>query len=476
MANRPHITILGAGPAGLGAAYQLARLGRASVEVIEQSDKVGGNAGSFDIAGIQVDYGSHRLHPSCDQRILEDIKELIGKDLLNRPRHGRIRLRNRWVHFPLKAAQLSFELPPSFIKGTALDLIYRALPRKSLADESESFASILEQGLGKTICQEFYYPYATKIWGLPPEELSASQARRRVSAGSIKKLILKVLSSVPGFRTAGSGRFFYPRRGFGQICEALYSASEKLGVKFFLGAKIDSIKSEDNYIVSVGFEKDGQAISKQADHLWSTIPIPELLNYLTPPPPSVVLRAATNLDCRAMILTYLVLDQNQFSEYDAHYFPEADIPITRLSEPKNYSNIREPRDRTILCAELPCSIESPEWRMSDEELGDLVLHSLKSAAIPIESDVTAIFTRRLHQAYPIYKRSYEVYFNGIDQWLELKKNLITFGRQGLFAHDNTHHALYMAYSAVKCLKSNGHFDHARWQTFRRVFDTHVVED
>ena len=90
--NKPHIVILGAGPAGLGAAFQLTRRELASVTVLEHCKNVGGAAQSFELSGIQVDYGSHRLHPACDPEILRDIQTLLGEDLLDRPRHGRVRV------------------------------------------------------------------------------------------------------------------------------------------------------------------------------------------------------------------------------------------------------------------------------------------------------------------------------------------------------------------------------------------------
>lgn len=119
---KPHVVILGAGPAGLGAAYQLTRLGLARATVLEAKDVVGGNAGSFELAGLPVDYGSHRLHPSCSPEVLRDIRALLGDDLLDRPRHGRIRLRGRWIHFPLKPVDLALRLPPSFALGAAAEL------------------------------------------------------------------------------------------------------------------------------------------------------------------------------------------------------------------------------------------------------------------------------------------------------------------------------------------------------------------
>jgi len=177
-----------------------------------------------------------------------------------------------------------------------------------------------------------------------------------------------------------------------------------------------------------------------------------------------------------MILIYLVLEQQRFTEYDAHYFPEASIPISRLSEPKNYSQAPEPRDCTLLCAELPTDPGSPEWRMSDEELGKMLCRWLSEADLPISAPVRRAFTRRLPHAYPIYRVGYESQFDTVDRWLQGITGLLTFGRQGLFVHDNTHHALFMAYGAAECFRADGIFDGAKWQEFRNVFETHVVED
>ena len=474
--SKPEVVILGAGPAGLGAAFQLTRKGLARVTVIEESDRVGGTAGSFELSGIRVDYGSHRLHPACDPEILKDIQTLLGDELLDRPRHGRIRMRQQWIHFPLKPFDLALRMPPGFTMGVANDLIAKLFRGRGKQPETRSFASALEVGLGKTISREFYFPLATKIWGLPPEGLSAMQARRRVSGGSFGKLLQKVFSSLPGIGSTGSGRFFYPSGGFGQISESLLEASQKAGAEFSLGTQIKSIHRENNIVGEIYCEQNNKVIKYRPDYLWSTIPISNLIRCMKPSPAVAVVQASQNLHYRAMILIYLVIEQRRFTEYDAHYFPELNIPITRLSEPKNYSSAKEPLDRTVLCAELPCSVMDPYWRMTDEELGKLALNCLESAGIPVNVPVKKIISQKLLHAYPIYQHDYEVYFNEIDQWLSEIENLLTFGRQGLFVHDNTHHALYMAYAAVKCFNDNDHFNRNQWETFREVFDNHVVED
>ena len=195
-----------------------------------------------------------------------------------------------------------------------------------------------------------------------------------------------------------------------------------------------------------------------------------------PVPPADVLASAASIAFRGMILIYLVLEQEQFTEFDAHYFPEEAIRISRLSEPKNYSLSTEPRGRTILCAELPADPGSPEWAMSDEEIGRALVGWLGQAGLPVRAPVARVVTRRLGQAYPVYRSGFEEHLKKLDDYTAGIEGLLLFGRQALFAHDNTHHALFMAYSAADCLSADGSFDHARWAGFRKIFETHVVED
>jgi protoporphyrinogen oxidase len=464
------VVVLGAGPAGLGAALRLAQRSF-RVTVVERSAAVGGNAGGFELDGIPVDFGSHRLHPSCRPDILEDIRRMLGPDLLLRPRHGRIRLRGRWIHFPLKPLDLLLKLPPSFAFGTAGDAL-RKLAGGSVNDEA-TFATVLESGLGRTICRDFYFPYARKIWGVAPDYLDPVQARRRVSAGSLGKMIGKVINTLPGLRSEHTGRFFYPRGGFGQISRAYLRACVNCGVDVRLDCSIHSIDVCDGRITAVVVD-DGRT-RLDARMALSTIPLPALVQRMTPSAPAEVLHAAEALQYRSMLLIYLVLETEQFTEFDAHYFPGPDVAITRLSEPKNYGLADQP-GVTVLCAELPCSKQSTWWNASDAELSSVVLRDLETAGLPVRAAVRRVAVRRLAQAYPIYTRSYREHFDRIDQWIGTVDGLLTFGRQGLFAHDNTHHTLAMAYAAAECVSDAAIVNRAQWAIHRRAFESHVVED
>jgi protoporphyrinogen oxidase len=464
------IVVIGAGPAGLGLAWRLARRREFQVTVLERNAEPGGNAGSFDWGGQSVDFGSHRLHPASDPEILHDIQSLLGDELLDRQRHGRIRLRGRWLHFPLKPQEAFTRLPPDFVAGIALDSVRKAFMRNG----QDTFAAVLERGLGKTICREFYFPYAQKIWGLDPHDLDGEQARRRVAAGSMSKLVRKVLGAVPGFQQPGKGRFFYPRHGFGQISQAYGAAARAAGADVLFQASLQRIDMGSAPLTAVAFQQADLLRSIVAAHVFSTIPLPALARTLDPPPPDHVLQAAGRLRYRSMILIYLQLQTEHFTEFDAHYFPETALRITRLSEPKHYSLSEGPT--TVLCAELPCERGDEIWQQTDDQLAELMKQDLAAAGIPVRAAVLDCTTRRLPQAYPIYTRGFRRDFDQLDDWVSGQRCVTSLGRQGLFAHDNTHHTLAMAYAAESCLAADGQFDQQRWADYRHQFERHVVED
>jgi protoporphyrinogen oxidase len=468
------IIVLGGGPAGLGAALRLARDGKAKSMLFEAADRVGGNAGSFAADGINCDFGSHRLHPASDPKILADIQELLGDDLLLRPRHGRILLKKRWIHFPLKPVDLVLKLPKLF----AASLVFDAATAKLRAPkvEIETFKSVLLGGLGRTMCESFYFPYMRKLWGLAPEELAPTLAKRRVSGSSLPKLIRKIFAQLPGLKSPTTGKFYYPRGGFGMICDRLAAAAQAGGAEIQLGARVEGIDIKDNRITGVSVRRGDVLEHHVADAVWSTLPMTTLIRAAGDAAPEKVREAARSIRYRGMILVYIVLETDQFTEFDAHYFPELSIPISRLSEPKNYSASIEPKGTTILCAELPSDPGDEYWEMSDDALGLALYKWLGDCGLPNGPKIRRSFTRRLAHAYPVYDRDYQTHFEVMDDWISSIGGLLTFGRQGLFAHDNTHHALAMAYGAVDSLGDDGVFDAERWAAHRREFETHVVED
>jgi protoporphyrinogen oxidase len=463
-ADPADLIVLGAGPAGVGAAYRTARAGH-RVVVLERAPGPGGAAASFELDGIRVDHGSHRLHPAIEPRILGDLQGLLGDELQRRPRNGRIYLDGRWIRFPLKPADLARRLPPSFAAGAAADAA-TAWARRPRAD---TFAETLRAGLGPTMCRRFYFPYARKLWGLDPSELAGEQARRRVSAGSPGRLLARVAR---GAGRSGGPWFWYPRHGFGTICERLAAAAAEAGaeLRYRTAAERVELGPEGATVTLAG----GGTL--QARRVWSTVPLPTLARMTSPAPPPAVLAAAGELGFRAMVLVYLVLDGGRYSPYDAHYLPDPGTPVTRVSEPANYRDGDDPPARTVLCAELPCSRDGELWRAGNDRLAGLVRAALRDRGLPDPGPVRRVAVRRLPNVYPVYRVGYATPFQALDAWAAAQPALLSFGRLGLFVHDNTHHALAMAWAAADALSPDGTFDHAAWSTAREGFTSHVVED
>jgi len=473
-ATLPRVTILGAGPAGIAAAHALTKAQKAKVEVLERAERAGGNSTSFQIEGIWCDYGSHRFHPVADPSVIADVKALLGDDLLLQPRHGRIRLGGRWIHFPLKPADALLKLPPRFAASLFGDMLLKPFRKKGVGPTS--FSSILYDGLGPTISESFYFPYVKKLWGLDPDKLAVTLAERRVSSGSVGKILGKMIRMLPGMKGPTTGRFYYPRKGFGQISSSMVDASSKAGAEYSFNANVLRIERDGSKVTSVVTQGPDGEVRHAADQIYSTIPLTAAVRLMDPPAPEPVQKAAASIRFRGMILVYLILKTDQFTEYDAHYFPELSIPISRMSEPKNYNSAKGPKGLTILCAELPCDPGEKWWSMSDEELGKHYVQWLNDLGLPVKCDVLRCETRRIGQAYPVYDLDYQKHFETVDNWLSTLDGFLSFGRQGLFAHDNTHHAFAMAYAASDVLKPDGSLDRAAWAAHRKEFEHHRVED
>lgn len=464
------LIVLGAGPAGLMAAWRAARQGR-SVIVLERADVVGGMAASFSVAGVRVDHGSHRLHPSTAPEIMADLRALLGEDLQTRPRHGRLLVNDRWVGFPLRPADLARSLPPATIARIVAEAITAPLRRRRTAT---SYADVLRRGLGPTLYDRLYGPYAVKLWGIAGERIDPEQARVRVRADTPAKIAGRMLRG----STGGSGRtFHYPRRGFGQIVDAVADAAVAAGARVHTGAEVTEIRS-DPYGVAV-MTAEGDVLT--AAHLFTTAPLPRLAELVVPNAPAGAVTDAARLTFRAMVLVYLVHSaRSRWTEFDATYLPDADTPISRISEPANYRvSEDDPTDRTVLCCEIPCSADpaDPVWSASAEQLADLVGDTLARLGLPSVrlEQPDAVHVRRLRHVYPVYEHGYAAHLRGLDDWASGLPSVTTFGRLGLFAHDNTHHAFAMAYAAVDALGSDG-WNAGLWSAARDRFRDHVVED
>jgi protoporphyrinogen oxidase len=455
------IAVIGAGPAGLAAAWYAARRGL-TVRVLDRADRVGGLAASITVDGQRVDLGSHRLHPSIRGDLLDDLRGLLGDELQLRPRNGRIRLDGRWVAFPLRPADLARNARPSFAARVLADIASAPLRRRRA--DAPDFASRVRDGMGRAIAAAFYEPYAVKLWGVPANDLSGELFRRRVGARSAARVLGAAL------RRGDPPSFWYPAGGFGRIAEAMAATVTADGGTIELGAELQQIVPAAGEVVL----RRGSGPPLRARTVVSTIPGRDLAALASAP--ADVRAAANTLHHRGCVLVYLSVPRPRYTAFDAHYFPEQSVRVSRLSEPKSYrDSMADPADRSVLCAEIPATVGDDAWRTPDADLAEVVRSDLLAMGLPDPSPRAVHVERRSH-VYPVYLIGFERAQQQLDTWVESVDGLVSLGRQALFAHDNTHHALAMGHAVAECLDRHGAVDRSAWRAARAAFADHVVED
>ncbi|MDG2119760.1 MAG: FAD-dependent oxidoreductase [Actinomycetota bacterium] len=455
------IGIIGAGPAGLAAALFASQKGH-DCTVFESASNPGGMAASFVVAGQRVDLGSHRLHPATEPHLLALIKQIMGDDLQIRERNGRINLRDRWVKFPLRAADLIRKLPTN----VAFRIAGETLTKRFRNSIETNFYESVQHRLGPTVAEEFYGPFAEKLYGVKPHQLSVEIAQRRIAATSGFDVIRKIAKA-----TRTSGRvFLYPRYGYGSISERLADAANEAGTQLCFNSPITKLQAEKD---SVAITSAGRIF--EFEQVWSTIPSPNLLAITKPSPPSATIEAARSLRNRAMVLVYLVIPKPQYTPFDAHYIPTTETIISRLSEPKNYRDGPDPSNQTVLCAEVPCWNGDTIWNSSPGELGELVSEDLRRMGLPDPQHVH-VELKFLPSVYPVFEHLTSEARTTTQLAAQAINRVVSFGRHGLGVPDNLHHVMRMSEHLVNSLSSDGALDTSKWDEALGSFTKHVVED
>lgn len=466
------VLVVGGGPAGLACGIGLLRADPSRrVVILEKESRPGGIAGGFERGGLSYDYGSHRIHPSAGGRVLALLEGLPGLELRRRRRNGRILMRGRLIGFPPSPWGAFTGLPLRLSAGIAADQLAGILGARRRRPAG-SFAEAVEAGMGGTMAREFYLPYAKKLWGLPAEAISAGLAARRVPSARPGGLLAKALGGLPLISRLDPSRYFrYPAGGFGSLASALAREFTGLGGELATGCGAAGMVLDGGGGATVS-TSGGRSLS--ARYVVWTAPLDSLAAALAGAMPDQVRDAAGRLAYRAMVLLYVQVEDGPYTPYDAHYFPDGSTPFSRMSEPANYPGPARP-GRTGLCLELPCSEGDPSWNADAAGLLEVFTAGLSSLPLPAPRRITDAWTALVRCAYPVYRTGFESDLGILSDWALSTGCLIPAGRQGLFAHDNVHHAMETGLAAADRL-SGGGFDRDAWTADLARFRRQCVSD
>ncbi len=452
LAAKNHRTIIiGAGPAGLTAAYELVIQGSRPI-VLEKDTMVGGLARTVTYKGYRFDIGGHRFFTKVHE-VNQLWHDMLGDDFIRVSRQSRIYYKDKFYDYPLNLLNTLSNL--RLIESSAILLSYvkwKMFPYR----EEESLDKWVTNRFGRRLYRTFFQSYTEKVWGIPCSKIHADWAAQRIKGLSLKSVLSNVFFKGNHVKSL-IDEFYYPRLGPGMMWQRFQEKVESQGGQVYLNTKVVRVRREGRQIKSINVQRGEKKIEIFGENFISSMPITALIKKLDPPPPYKVLRAAENLSYRAFILVGLIINQTELFSDNWIYIHSPDVKVGRIQNFKNWSADMVPDPaKTSLGMEYFCSEGDDIWRMSDANLIQLATAELTSLKLAEASDVVDGVVIRQPKAYPVYDANYRQFLQTVQDFLANIDNLQTIGRNGMHRYNNQDHSMLMGMLAVRNLFGEKH--------------------
>lgn len=447
------LIVIGAGPAGLTAAYEAVK-NKLHPIIVEKSNQVGGIARTELYRGYRFDIGGHRFFTHFDE-IQHIWKEVLENDFIAVNRISRIYYKNRFYKYPLSFFNALSNL--GVLEGMLILLSYlkaKVFPIK----QEENLEQWVTNRFGQRLYQTFFRTYTEKVWGIPCSSIQADWAAQRIKGLSLKSVIYDALvrGSKNGAKTL-IREFRYPVHGPGMMWQNMQKRIEEREGEVKLNTPAIRLECKAGRIQSLLVKQEGKEIHLPGGSFISSIPLDELIQLFDPLPPDSVLSAAENLRHRDFILVGLVLDKPKLFPDNWIYVHSPEVRVGRIQNFKNWSAAMVPdKDKTSLGMEYFCSRGDEIWEMPDGELIQLAKREIRKLGLSKQATVEDGVVFRQPKAYPVYDRDYQRNIKIIRAFLETIDNLQTIGRNGLHRYNNQDHSMLTARMAIANLFGETH--------------------
>ncbi|HET6565577.1 MAG TPA: NAD(P)/FAD-dependent oxidoreductase [Xanthomonadales bacterium] len=448
-AQPQHVICIGAGPAGLTAAYKLSAAG-VKVTLLERDPvHVGGISRTETYKGFRFDVGGHRFF-SRSQEIEDLWDEILGDELITRPRKSRIFYQGKLFDYPLRAFDALTKL--GIFESVFCVLSYLKVQLFPIHNP-QTFEDWVTNQFGRRLFNIFFKSYTEKVWGMRCEEISADWAAQRIKGLSLGGALRNALIPAAFRREHKTPKtlveqFRYPRLGPGQMWEAVAEKVSKAGGEVLLGMEVNRlVRNNESGEWTIGArDPEGQLHEFHADQVISSVAISELAEFLEPRLPEPVLTAARALRYRDFVTVALIIKDVDCFDDNWIYIHDSSVKVGRIQNFKSWSPHLVP-DPELNCLGLEyfCFKGDGLWDAKDEDLVRLADEELIQLGLVTPGHVIDGTVIRQPKAYPVYNDSYEERVALFRSWLEKHMpELHLVGRNGMHKYNNQDHAMMTA--------------------------------
>jgi protoporphyrinogen oxidase len=438
------VGIIGAGPAGLAAAYQLSKRG-IRTEVFEAGPTVGGLSRTFELWGQQVDLGPHRFF-SQDRRVNELWLDVVGRDYRMVDRLTRIYYRQRFFHYPLKPLNALWNMGPAGALACVGSYVRQKLRPSGSADDPQTFESWVVRRFGRRLFEMFFKSYSEKLWGIPCDALDADFAAQRIKKFSLGEAVKAALGLGKQRHKTLVDQFAYPTGGTGLVYERMAQGIEKHGGKVHLRAPVRRLVHDHG---QVGGLELADGTRRPFDHVVSTMPLTLLVRGLGELP-EPVRRGVDALRFRNTVLVYLHVGAADLFRDQWLYIHSPELGMGRVTNFRNWvPDLYGDSPNTILALEYWCYDEDPLWHEDDASLIERATAEMRATGLVGTAPVLAGQVERIRRCYPVYERGYKKHLDPVVAHLRQFRNLHVIGRYGAFKYNNQDHSLLMGLLAAE---------------------------